>query len=94
MPVYPFVSKEIHLSVSRTRRDFHVSLAFLMAGVAVTIGFLAFSIWVSASGFYSSYATTSLIDSLLGGIGGTLILVGAIFTGINWSLLRKSVRTP
>jgi hypothetical protein len=93
MPVYPFVSKEIHLSASRTRRDFHVSVALLIAGIAVTIGFFAFSIWANASGFYSSYAAASLLNSLLGGIGGALLLIGAIFTGINWSLLRKTVRT-
>jgi hypothetical protein len=94
MPVYPFVSKEIHLSASRTRRDLRISVALLIAGIAVSIGFFAFSIWASASGFYSSYAAASLLNSLLGGIGGTLILIGAIFTGINWSLLRKTVTTP
>jgi type IV secretory pathway VirB2 component (pilin) len=93
LPVYPFQG-EIRLSLSRTRRDFHVSLTLLIAGIAVTIGFIGYSIWANSSGFSSNYATVSLLESLLGGIGGTLILIGAIFTGINWSLLRKSAGTP
>jgi hypothetical protein len=80
--------------VGRARRDFHVSLAVLSAGIAVMIVFFAYRIWANSSGFYSQFAAGSLLDSLLGGIGSTLILIGGIFAWINRSLLRKSVETP
>ncbi|MCI4351997.1 MAG: hypothetical protein L3K14_01220 [Thermoplasmata archaeon] len=44
------IEGEIRLSVLRTRRDFQVSLALLFAGIAVTIAFVAFSIWANSSG--------------------------------------------
>jgi hypothetical protein len=83
---------EIRLSALKTRRDFRVSVALLVAGVAVTIGFYGFVIWANSSGFYPSSVSTDFLLTAIGGIGSTLILVGAIFTGINWSLLRKAGR--
>jgi len=83
---------EIRLSTSKTRRDFRVSLALLVAGIAVTFGFYVFAIWASTSGVNPTSPLTDVLLSAIGGIGSTFILVGAIFTGVNWSLLRKAGR--
>jgi type IV secretory pathway VirB2 component (pilin) len=86
------ISDDIRLSVRQTRHDLRISLALLYAGIAVSIVFFAFSAWANHSGYSAEVPATSLVYSLLGSIGGTLILTGAIFVGVNWSLLRKMPR--
>ncbi len=85
-------SDQVLLSVSKIRRDYRLSLALLLAGVVVVAGFYGFVLWANAMGSWSS--ATLVVVSTIGNAGFVLILVGAIFAGINWSLLRKSRRTP
>ncbi len=88
----PPASNDILLSAEKTRRDYRVSLALLVAGIILTGGVYGFEVWANTSGVYPISVLSSVFISAIGGVGSTLILVGAIFTGINWSLLRKSGR--
>jgi len=88
---------QIQLSAGKTRRDFNLSLALLVTGIMMTAGLFTFEVWANSTGYWNNYPTgpsalTSALLSAIGGIGSTLILVGAIFTGVNWSLLRKAGR--
>ena len=85
-------SDQISLSASKTRRDYRLSLALLVAGVVVVVAFYGFVFWAMGTGNYPTSVATGSAISAIGSIGFILILVGAIFTGINWSLLRKSRR--
>ncbi len=87
-------SDQILLSASKTLRDYHLSLALLVAGVVVVVAFYGFVFWADGTGNYPTSIATDSAISAIGSIGFTLILVGAIFTGINWSFLRKSDRIP
>jgi len=85
---------QIRLSVSKTRRDFNLSLALLVTGIIISAGIITFEIWANSTGYWNNFPTgpsptTSALLSAIGGIGSTLVLVGAIFAAINWSLLRK-----
>ena len=80
----------IHLSWTKTRRDFDVSLALVIAGIVLEVVYYWLTPWVASSGASALTAWTILIA---GGVGYVLILVGAIFTGVNWSLLRKANKT-
>ncbi len=89
------MTDQIQLSVSKTRRDFKLSLALLVTGVILSAGIVSFELWANSTGYWIDSPTgpsaiTSALLSAIGGIGSTLVLVGAIFAAINWSLLRKA----
>ena len=77
----------IHLSLSKTRRDFRVSLALVVAGIVLEAVSIGLQPWMT------SYRASELILWTLltvGSAGSVLIFVGAIFAGVNWSLIRKA----
>jgi hypothetical protein len=84
----------ISLSLAKTQRDYRLSVALLIAGVAITAAFYVSEFWVNSFGGNLGYSTVFFIFEIFGGIGYTLVLVGAIFTGVNWSLLRRAHRSP
>lgn len=81
-------SDRILLSAAKTKGDYRLSLALLLAGAVVVVADYGFVFLTNAMS-HSSIATT-LLFSTIGNIGFVLITVGAIFAAINWSLLRKS----
>ena len=75
------------ISRRKTEKDLKVSEGMLIAGVAIyaiSLALLYRTVGqsLSASGF--------LLYDILAGTAGVFIFIGAIFTGINWWLLRKS----
>lgn len=83
-------SDHLVLSASKTRRDYRLSLALLVAGLVITV--TSYSLMFSGM-TTSSFATATAI-SIVANIGGILVLVGAIFAAINWALLRTGWRSP
>ncbi len=83
---------DIRLMVTRTLRDHRVGLAHLVAGIALTAGLHAFEVRATSARHYPAPGRSGVLLSAIGGIGFPLTLRGAIFTGINESLLRKSGR--
>ena len=74
-------------------RDLKQSVGFLISGIAI------YAIWVGLflSGYVSSIAGSNsgnyiLLANIVPGIGAVFTLIGAIFAGINWSMLRKIER--
>jgi len=57
------------------------------------VGFYGYYFWVTSTANYTLSAEEGVIISTIGELGFVLILVGAIFAGINWSLLRKAGRS-
>ena len=86
---FPAVIDEIRLSASKTRRDLRLSLGLLIAGIVISVSFYGYIFWVSSSGGSGLPVWSSFVISSLASAGSVLILVGAIFAVINWSLLRK-----
>lgn len=86
-------SDQIVLSVSKTRDDYRLSLALLLAGIVVYVASSVFVFWANSTGNYPTSIGGSVALTAVGGIGITLIIVGAIFSAINWSLLKKSRAT-
>lgn len=82
-------SDQIIPSASKTRRDYRLSLAFAVAGLVIVVASYSSMYWAEATGHYPGAAFAVLVLGSLAGIGEILIIVGAIFAGINWSLLRK-----
>lgn len=81
----------ILLSVSKTRRDYRLSLALLVAGIVVVVAFYGSVLWAESTGNYPTSIETDVAISTVGSVGFVLITVGAIFAGINRSLLRRRV---
>ncbi len=77
----------IHLSLSKTRRDFRVSLALVVAGIVLEAASIGLQPWMASYGASELIVWTVLTA---GGAGSACIFVGAIFAGVNWSLLRKA----
>jgi len=88
----PVATDQIVLSASKTRQDYRLSFALLFAGILMFGGFSLFEYWVASTGNYPTSIAPIVAISLLASVGSILITVGAIFTVINWSLLRKSHR--
>ena len=60
-----------------------------MAGIVVVAGFYTYEYWATSSGQYPTSPASWVSLSIIGNVGFILIFMGAIFAGINWSLLRK-----
>ncbi len=86
----PTAADPSRILLSRWKRDYHFSLALLVAGVIILAFLAAFSYWASSTGSYSSSFWTGLADRVLGTMGGMLTIVGGIFAYHNWALLRQS----
>lgn len=86
-------SDQIVLSASKTRRDYRLSLAFVVAGIVTVVAYYGFELWAVATGHYPTSVVLALTLNSLGSVGFILITVGAIFAAINWSLLRRSRRS-
>ncbi len=82
-------------SSSKIRRDLRLSLAILAAGIVLE-ALYGIAYWSGWTGNYPYSSTPTVVDAAITvateSIGFVLIVVGAIFTGKNWSLLRKSRR--
>jgi len=93
-------SDTIRLSVAKTRRDLRISLALIIAGVGLSVGFYWFEIWASTSGYWASNPPSPVgfvVISTLASVGWIFVTIGVIFAVINWSLLRSrraSARAP
>lgn len=83
-------SDQLVLSASKTLRDFRLSLALVVAGIAMVVGYYLYAYWARVTGHYPTSAAMGVIPPSVGEVGTVLILVGGIFAGVNWSLLRKS----
>ncbi|MGA8091405.1 MAG: hypothetical protein WB984_02785 [Thermoplasmata archaeon] len=86
------MDEKIQLSAAKTRRDYHLSLVLLVAGIVDVVSFYAYASWANSTGNYPTAVAIGVTISAIGEAGYVLILVGAIFAGVNWSLLRKSRR--
>jgi hypothetical protein len=73
----------------KVEHDLKVSQLLLLTGIGLTLLWLVSlaSGLLSQSG--SALGWDLFVSQALPGIGGTLILVGAIFSSINWWMLRK-----
>lgn len=83
----PVPSDVLVLSRSKTRRDFRLSLALLLAGGTMFVASFLYTSWPHQTGHSppdtAAGAFVSLLIAVLSGVGGLLILVGTIFTGVN-----------
>ena len=86
------VVEKIQLSVAKTRRDCHLSLALLVAGIVDVVACYAYASWANPTGDYPTTMAIGVTIAAIGEAGYVLILVGAIFVGVNGSLLRKRRR--
>jgi len=75
------------LSRRKTEKDLKVSEGMLVAGVAIYAVAIALTYWASS---HVPNGTGFFVLDIVSGTGSVFILIGAIFTGINWWLLRKS----
>lgn len=82
-------SDQVLISASKTSRDYRLSLVLLVTGIIMVGAYYSFAYWANATGNYPTSIAPGVAISAIGSIGFVLILVGAIFTGVNWSLLRK-----
>ncbi|HXQ94973.1 MAG TPA: hypothetical protein VN864_07415 [Thermoplasmata archaeon] len=84
----------VTLERRKVERDLRLSEGLLVAGMALyAVVFAVWQIgWFTTNGS-GNFATQVLVLNALQGTAGVLILVGAIFTAINWSLLRKARTT-
>ena len=77
------------ISRRKVERDLKVSLGILIVGV----GLIAVWSGSAASGVLlrndSNFANTVFLSQLLSGLGGMFVFIGALFAGINWSMLRR-----
>ena len=83
------VEEKIQLSVAKTRRDYHLSLALLVAGIVDAAAFYAYTSWASSTGNYPSSTLVGVTIVAIGEASYVLILVGAIFEGVNWSINKN-----
>ena len=84
----------IPLSAAKTRRDYKLSLALLISGIAIVVTFYSLVIFVGSTLLVFSNPAYSILFTVVGNVGYILILVGAIFAAINWSLLRQRHQDP
>ena len=82
------------LSAEKTRRDYRLSLEIVVAGAVAFVGGLLAEYLVFSAGIAPPPIPEQLLLSTLAGIGSTMILVGAIFAGINHHLLRAGRPLP
>lgn len=86
----PTAPDPIFLPNSKSRRDCRLNRATLLTGIVVVVAYSGFTLWANASGNYPSSTPAWIAVSATGSFGFTLLTVGAVFTGVNFSLLRKS----
>ena len=75
------------ISRRKTEKDLKVSVGMLIAGVVIYAVAIALTYWASSQ--LPNNAGFFVLD-IVSGMGSVFVLIGAIFTGINWWLLRKS----
>jgi len=91
--VAPAVNNDsITLSRKKTERDLQVSLGMLIAGVGILV--VLWTLSLSGVLFNPSPGAGFLVYDVISGMAGTFVLIGAIFAGINWWLLRPQRSGP
>ncbi len=81
----------IRLSVSKTRHDLRVSLVILIVGIGLTLFFYGLGQRILLTQGDSPLIVYPVL--IADWAGFLFLIVGAIFSGINWSYLRKADRT-
>ncbi len=84
----------ISLSVRKTRRDLRLSIALLIAGVVLLVAYFTTVTLLISSGNYTFGAASAFVLQIISGSASALVTVGAIFTAINYALLRRQPRGP
>jgi hypothetical protein len=84
----------INISVRKTQRDLKVSLGLLFIGLGLAVVWMGLVFSGVLSRNYSTQAGSVALLSVLPGMSSIFILVGAIFAGINWSMLRRQRLGP
>jgi hypothetical protein len=83
----------VTLERSKVERDLHLSEGLLVVGIGLyAVDLLLWRLgWFTTNGS-GNFATQVLVLNALQGTAGVCILIGGIFSAINWSLLRKGRR--
>jgi hypothetical protein len=82
------------ISRTKTEKDLKLSEALLIAGVVMYVVYFGLAVaGALTSSFFNGLGVFILTD-IISGLAGVFILVGAIFTAVNWSLLRKPRALP
>lgn len=86
----PPAADVVALSRKKVERDLQVSEGLLLAGIGLFA--VEVALWwtgILATNGSPNFASQVLLVDALQGTAGVFILIGALFTVINWSLLRK-----
>ncbi|MGA8709990.1 MAG: hypothetical protein WB786_02020 [Thermoplasmata archaeon] len=75
------------------RRDYRLSLALLVAGLAMVVAYFAFGGWLNSIGNSSTTFGAGLAIYLIGAAGGMLILLGGTVADYHRKGLRLSEGT-
>ena len=70
------------------RRDYRLSLALAVAGIAIVAAISAFSFWANSTGNYPTSFGAGLAIYLIGTAGGMLILLAGTVAYFHWRGLR------
>lgn len=83
----------LRIATRRQRKvelDSRVSLGFLLSGIAVLVAVgLVVGIWASFGGNGLPVGPTGLAV-VVAGMAEVFIVLGALFVGVNWALLRSA----
>ena len=74
--------------LSTWRRDYRLSLALLVAGIAMVVAFIAFGGVANSTGNYPTTFWAGLAIYLFGTAGGMLILLAGTVAYYHWRGLR------
>ena len=79
----------IRIPVRKVRHDLQVSLGILIGGLGVAAAWIGLVATGALLPNYAGQPGAFILLQALPGVASTLILIGAIFAAINWSLLRR-----
>jgi hypothetical protein len=83
----------VTLERRKVERDLRLSEGLLVAGIGLYAVVLAlWELGVFTTNSSGNFASQVLVLNAMQGTAGVFVLIGAIFSAINWSLLRKSRR--
>ena len=82
-------SVTVSIGRRRIQRDLEVSLGFMAVGIGLLAVLGAMSLFGVLSAGTASTSDRQILAMALGGMGEVFAIIGTLFAGINWTLLRS-----